>query len=232
MRSVFPLALLLSSQALAGGLTLDLTGACPGPLELDVVGATRGASIAVLAGAGAGSTPIAGGPCADVDSTLAGPLRLFGPVRDPDGDGRYLLTPRVPDAACDRSFVVVDLASCEVSNAVHLATPGVAFELSQEIDAGVVTCSSVENTPEYTQCNDLQKDGLYFPNGVSCGPLWSVENSAYSDTRGFCASITGSESFEVYYTCEDTRERATWFDHVWGEVLDNGYTQHVRCYYP
>jgi uncharacterized repeat protein (TIGR01451 family) len=106
-----------------------------------------------------------------------------------------------------------------------------AFSTSQTIDGATVTCSSVDNTATYTECRDLQKDSLYFPNGVSCGPMWSSTNSQYSDTRGFCQALTGSTTFEVYYDCTETTSRATWYDHVWGTFDDNGYTRDVRCYY-
>jgi len=105
------------------------------------------------------------------------------------------------------------------------------FQNSQVIDGATVTCSSVVNTGTYTQCNDLLASGRYMPNGITCGPTWSTQNSQYSDTQGFCQSLTGSNSFEVYYNCTSTTTRSTWFNHVWGTFDDNGYTQHVRCYY-
>ncbi len=74
--------------------------------------------------------------------------------------------------------------------------------------------------------------GMYFPNGVTCGPTWSSTNSAYSDTAGFCNSLTGSPVIQVFYTCSSSVPRSTWFNHVWGTFLDNGYTQNVQCYYP
>jgi len=105
------------------------------------------------------------------------------------------------------------------------------FNLSQVIDGMSVTCTNVVNTATYTECDNLQVNGLYMPNGITCGPTWSTTNSSYSDTQGFCQSLTGSTNFEVYYACTPTTTRATWFNHVWGTFDDNGYTQHVRCYY-
>jgi uncharacterized repeat protein (TIGR01451 family) len=110
--------------------------------------------------------------------------------------------------------------------------PAFAFDTTQTIDGKTVTCSSTDNTATYTECRDLQADGLYFPNGITCGPMWSTTNSLYSDTQGFCESLTGSTNFEAFYTCDFTQSRATWYNHVWGTNSDNGYTQHVRCYYP
>jgi hypothetical protein len=105
------------------------------------------------------------------------------------------------------------------------------FELDQVIDGMQVTCSQVVNEPTYTQCNDLLAGGDAFPNGVLCGPIWSTQASPTTDHAGFCASLTGHSSFEVYYTCSTSIQRATWFAGVWGTTVDNGYTQHVRCYH-
>jgi cysteine-rich repeat protein len=105
------------------------------------------------------------------------------------------------------------------------------FQASQTIDGKTVTCSSTTTNASYTQCNDLKAGGMYFPNGVECGPLWSSTNSSYSDTKGFCASLTGNSTIQVYYACTNTQTRAAWHNHVWGTSEDNGYTQHVRCFY-
>jgi cysteine-rich repeat protein len=105
------------------------------------------------------------------------------------------------------------------------------FQNSQTIDGLGVTCSSTTNNASYTQCDNLKAGGQYFPNGITCGPTWSGSNSSYSDTQGFCQSLTGSAQFQVYYNCTSSVPRATWFNHVWGHKNDNGYTQHVRCYY-
>ena len=35
----------------------------------------------------------------------------------------------------------------------------------------------------------------------------------------------------MYYTCSASVQRATWYAHVWGTTQDNGYSQHLRCYY-
>ncbi len=107
---------------------------------------------------------------------------------------------------------------------------GFQFQLTQQIDGVTVTCSSVVNNAQYAECDDLLAAGLYFPNGISCGPLWSSQNSPYTDLMGFCQSLTGTTMFDVYYTCEQTKARSTWHAHAWGMTMDNGYAQHVRCY--
>lgn len=105
------------------------------------------------------------------------------------------------------------------------------FDTSQVINGRTVSCASASSNDTYTQCSDLTVDGLYFPNGITCGPSWRFDNSSYSDTRGFCGSLTGNPTAESYYVCNSTRSRITWFSGAWGTTNDNGYTQHVRCYY-
>jgi hypothetical protein len=109
------------------------------------------------------------------------------------------------------------------------------FQASQVIDGQTVTCSSTYSNGVYTECDNLQEGGDYFPNGVACGPEWSFTNSAYSDTYGFCASLTSpslTAKADSYFNCSSGfQTRATWYSHVWSTTSDNGYTQHVRCYY-
>ena len=118
-----------------------------------------------------------------------------------------------------------------VNVTVVCAGPHYNFGLSQVIDGQTVTCSAVSTTATYTECDDLRQGGRYFPNGISCGPIWSSTNSSYSDTAGFCQSLTGSSVMQAYYVCTSTQPRSTWTNHVWGTFNDNGYTQHVRCYF-
>jgi len=105
------------------------------------------------------------------------------------------------------------------------------FALSQVIDGQTVTCNDVTTTETYTECDNLKAEGRYFPNGITCGPVWSSENSPFSDTVGFCNSLTHNPHIEVFYVCDITLERSTWMNHVWGTFFDNGFTQHVRCFY-
>jgi hypothetical protein len=106
------------------------------------------------------------------------------------------------------------------------------FSESQTVLGKTVTCDSVTNTSTYSECTNTQVDGLYFPNGIECGPLWSTRNSSYSDHESFCLQITGSPQFEVYYACDTSQERITLYGESWGSSSDNGYTESIRCYFP
>jgi len=107
------------------------------------------------------------------------------------------------------------------------------FAATQTIGGETVTCSSVTNNGIYTQCNDLLVDGMYMPNGVTCGPAWDTGESYDQDK--FCQYLTGSLNFEIYYNCGPHTPRAVWQPNSssWslGSNNDNGYSQHVRCYY-
>lgn len=108
------------------------------------------------------------------------------------------------------------------------------FALTQVITGEIITCSDVDNSnPAYTECTDLKRNGLYFPNGVTCGPSWKPTNSKYSDTIGFCQLVTGSQTstIEAYYACGSTSSRAVWKNGKWSTMLDNGFTKNLRCYY-
>ncbi|MFT5682586.1 MAG: hypothetical protein ACI8RZ_003508, partial [Myxococcota bacterium] len=105
------------------------------------------------------------------------------------------------------------------------------FSKSQTIDSHTITCASVTTTGTYTECADLQVDGMYFPNGINCGPNWSTYESPYTSHSDFCELLTGSRLFEVYYTCDSTRTRVTYASGTWDTYEDNGYTQHIRCFY-
>ncbi len=108
------LSLLLPVVASAAP-ALGVSGDCPGVVSFTINAVTPGANVVLIAAAGAGSAAIPGGPCAGIDSGLAAPMRWFGPFADSDRDGSVAFEPRVPDGACEMSFVALDVSSCEVS---------------------------------------------------------------------------------------------------------------------
>jgi len=105
------------------------------------------------------------------------------------------------------------------------------FADTQTVDGRTITCSSTSSTTKYTECTDLLVDGLYFTNRVSCDAGWSTEDSPSTSHADFCELLTDSDDFEVFYTCDVTRERATYSGGSWGTNEDNGYTKSVRCHY-
>jgi len=122
-------------------------------------------------------------------------------------------------------------SSCGNKACVDGACSKFAFALVQQIDGQTVSCSSVGGDGTYTECSDLKAGGLSFPNGVSCNPGWSAVASPYTDFAGFCQALTGVALAQVYYDCGATSSRATWNNHVWGKMDDNGLARHVRCVY-
>jgi hypothetical protein len=106
------------------------------------------------------------------------------------------------------------------------------FTESQTVLGKTVTCDSVTNTETYSECTNTLVDGLYFPNHIECGPLWSSTESPATEHGDFCAQITGSTQFEVYYTCDTRQDRVSLYGETWGVVSDNGYTESIRCYFP
>ena len=201
-----------------------------------------------------GFSDAAGGDCADIDecadgtagcdvlATCANTVGSFTCTCDEGYEGDGFTCSNLNEcleAPCDANATCADSDgsfSCTCNEGYSgdgfTCTPEVfQFTGSQSVNGRFVQCSSVVNTADYTQCTNLTVDGQYFPNGITCGPSWSFSNSSYSDTVGFCASLTGNASAESYYVCDSTRPRVTWFSGVWGTTNDNGYTANVRCHY-
>ncbi|MFT4626439.1 MAG: hypothetical protein ACI8PZ_005116 [Myxococcota bacterium] len=110
------IAVLALFSAVASAQTLALGGDCPGVAAFELDGITPGGEVMLLVGSGPGALSISGGPCRDADSGLSGPLRHFGPFRDPDLDGSLTLRPTLPGGVCGRTFAFLDLSTCEASN--------------------------------------------------------------------------------------------------------------------
>jgi hypothetical protein len=115
-------AMWLVMPQVSGAATLTLGGSCPGSASIEA-GDLAGRDMVLLLGSGEGAAPIPGGPCRDVDSGLAGPLRWFGPFADADGDGEVTLLPTLPLSICGSSFVALDVATCEVSAPATFSPP-------------------------------------------------------------------------------------------------------------
>ncbi|MFT4621413.1 MAG: hypothetical protein ACI8PZ_000065 [Myxococcota bacterium] len=114
------LALITSAQA----IDLDLTGDCPGEIRVDVTDASVSGMVAVLVGTeGAGSEPIPAGPCAGLETGLAG-LTLVGGLRvDWDLDGAHALRLSLGGPRCEARIQVLDLATCTVTRARSFVDP-------------------------------------------------------------------------------------------------------------
>jgi len=104
-----------------GGLTLNVIGACPGPVKIDVTGATPGGSVVVVAslnGPGAFTIP-AGNPCAGTVMGLAGPIFRYRKF-NADAAGNLTFTVNIPQQLCGRLWLqVIDLSTCGLSNVVN-----------------------------------------------------------------------------------------------------------------
>lgn len=124
---------------------------------------------------------------------------------------------------CDDFDDGVDNASCR----------NFQFRAQQSIDNNVVTCSSVETTATYTQCNDFLVSGIAMPNGVTCTEDWFAGALLQTDVDGFCASLTSRSYSEKFLACDVTQTRWGWLDYLWTAAPsdDNGYMKHLRCHY-
>lgn len=108
---------LLLSLSVAQGVELTLTGSCPGEVTLDVTEATVSGMVAVFAGTrGYGADPIPAGPCAGMETDLAG-IRLVGGLRvDWDLDGSHRVPLTLSPSRCGVVFQALDLGTCGLSD--------------------------------------------------------------------------------------------------------------------
>ncbi len=99
-----------------GGLSLTITGACPGNVTLTADNATPGANVAFIYAFGPGSVSIPSGPCAGTVLGLNRTATLLRAVRA-DGSGTARTSGTAPPAACGRVFVqALDISNCATSN--------------------------------------------------------------------------------------------------------------------
>ena len=100
-----------------GGMTLDLSGNCPGRIDVRVGGATPGGRVALIYGRCGGHTTLPpNNPCPGTVLDLGGPTLLRIVVAD--GNGNASSSGNAPAGACDRICVqALDLSSCTVSPA-------------------------------------------------------------------------------------------------------------------
>lgn len=84
---------------------------CAGQVTLRGEGFTPGGLVAVVTGDGPGHTPFIAGPCAGVDSQLAGPLRLIT-TQTADAGGGVQGGQIVGQGRCGRHVRLIDLTTC------------------------------------------------------------------------------------------------------------------------
>lgn len=99
-----------------GGVSLRVSGSCPGSMTFDASGATPGGAVAYIYAFGAGNVVIPSGPCAGTELGLNATAQLGG-TETANAAGEATLTTNVPAAACGRVFVqALDVSSCTPSN--------------------------------------------------------------------------------------------------------------------
>ncbi|MFT4622387.1 MAG: hypothetical protein ACI8PZ_001043 [Myxococcota bacterium] len=121
---MFLIILASSLSALAGGPMLTTSGACPGAVDVTIAGLTPSGSAAILRGTRGGSDIIPAGPCAGMESGLAG-LSYITTLRDSDFDGVIAVSPVIPRPACGDMIQALDVATCTLTNIAPLGdAPG------------------------------------------------------------------------------------------------------------
>jgi len=107
--------------AIVGGLTLTITGPCPGLGTVDVSGASPGGTVAIVYALAQGSFPVPSGrPCAGTVLGLAATGITLAATPTADPTGSVSLPATLPGNACGVGAVqAVDLTTCTTSNVVQ-----------------------------------------------------------------------------------------------------------------
>ncbi|MHC4824853.1 MAG: YncE family protein [Planctomycetota bacterium] len=99
------------------GMTLAVSGTCPGVMSISVSGATALGPVAMVYGS-AGSFTVLSGSCAGLTLDIAAPT-LAG-IFNADGSGDLNLAPNIPAGLCGSTLQAVDISACSASNSVVL----------------------------------------------------------------------------------------------------------------
>jgi hypothetical protein len=101
------------------GPILSLSSTCPGNMTAQVINASPRSTVALIFALRNGQFTIPNGPCAGTTLPITGNVQLVT-TKQTDNQGRATITGNVPNAACGKRLVVVDAATCQVSNVVRV----------------------------------------------------------------------------------------------------------------
>jgi hypothetical protein len=147
MRTLIVTFLMTPALALAGGSTLDISGACPGPMDISAAGLTPGGTAAVLTGSRLGGDIIPGGPCPGVVSDLGG-LRFVTTV--PIGlRGEVMASPTISAGLCSSYAQFLDVTTCTLTNAEAFGGGGDCVNLGWHAGPGAPEGYGWECPPGY-----------------------------------------------------------------------------------
>ena len=100
------------------GLSLEISGTCPGTIDISISGATPDDIVAVLFGTGVGNDPLPGGPCVGTETGLMNPGLITTLLADANGE--ISLSPNVGAGPCGADIQALDGTTCEVSNVANV----------------------------------------------------------------------------------------------------------------
>ncbi len=126
MHAILAILVLAPATAVAAP-ALTIEGECPGPMTVTVSGLTRGGPYGLGHDAAIGLDVVGSGPCSGTSSALRDHKIAIGGFASPGGEVTF--HPTVPEHLCDNHYLeFLDIATCEVSNAVLVGTPDVGDE--------------------------------------------------------------------------------------------------------
>jgi hypothetical protein len=101
------------------GPILSLSSTCPGTMTAQIINASPRSTIALIFALRNGQFTIPNGPCTGTILPITGHVQLIT-TKQTDQQGRATITGNVPPNACGKRLVIVDAATCLVSNVVRI----------------------------------------------------------------------------------------------------------------
>jgi hypothetical protein len=101
------------------GPILSINNTCPGQMTANIINASPRSTIALIFALRNGQFTIPNGPCAGTTLPITGNVQLVT-TKQTDNQGRATITGNVPQTACRKRLVIIDVATCSVSNVVRV----------------------------------------------------------------------------------------------------------------
>ncbi|MFT4622622.1 MAG: hypothetical protein ACI8PZ_001278 [Myxococcota bacterium] len=225
----FILAALLLAPSAAFAQTLTMVGACPGDIDIDASGLTAGGDVAFLFGLGAGSDVIPSGVCAGVATGLAG-IRLGVKTTSADGTLSWpSLT--VPGGACARSFQMLDLTTCTLTNVATITGGGGG--LFPDACEGGADLLSTSPGGDMVVCDDPGDFTCEQDFGTLCPVDWKLCSPEQYNARndGWAFAVPAEKALGTIYCRGDGGGGAGHFSVTYTGIATLGEDEILNCGY-
>ena len=241
MHYVLGVLLALPSIALAAP-TLTTSGTCPGTVDIEIGALTAGGGYAMLVGADVGSATIGYGPCAGTASGLSD-ARVALTRSDRDGDGAASFSPSLPSDLGGTRIQILDMATCEMSEAMRVCTPeaeGTLYAAASSGSFGTTAFYSIDlgsgavsfvGDPGVGITGLASVDGvLYGIQDASGSGIYSIDPATGAATLEAAAEDEYYDYYYGYYGCSVYGE--AFIGAIDGQIVAGDYPNCAGTYTP